>query len=286
MKDLLFGASDMYTWEQLKPWVKSIRDSGFDGDVALVIYRGDAEDIASACMDYDVSVFTADSDMWGRPIQHNAGNRDTQCHQMRFWHLYQYLIAKDAECYRYVICTDTRDVIFQRNPSEFLTRQFYSGPVINILAPSEGLTYENEPWGASNMRDGFGPYMWEEAKDYKIFNVGTIAGTSEAMRDLALLLYTMGEGRFIPNDQSGFNILVNGSIIKPQKVPHDDGWACQCGVMLDPEKINRFRPYLLCPEPTTDDEGFVYTSTGELFTIVHQYDRVPAIADKIAKRYS
>lgn len=284
MKDLLFGASDMYTWEQLKPWVKSIRDSGFDGDVALVIYRGDAEDIASACMDYDVSVFTADSDMWGRPIQHNAGNRDTQCHQMRFWHLYQYLMSTE-DPYQFVICTDSRDVIFQKNPSEFLEEWLDYKSGVQILAPSEGLLYENEPWGAANMRDGFGSYMGEQAKGYEIFNVGTIAGTSEAIRDLALTLYTMGEGRFIPNDQSGFNILVNGSLLDAMLLGHDMGWACQCGTTLDPQKIAGFRSHLLCPEPTTDDEGHVYTSTGELFAIVHQYDRVPAIADKIAKRY-
>jgi hypothetical protein len=157
---------------------------------------------------------------------------------------------------------------------------------MKILAPSEGLIYENEPWGAANMRDGFGPGVWEQIKGCEIFNVGTIAGTSEAIRDLALLLYTMGEGRFIPNDQSGFNILVNGSILPYQKVPHDNGWACQCGTTLDPQKIAGFRSHLLCPEPITDDEGFVYSSTKELFTMVHQYDRVPAIADKIAKRYA
>lgn len=285
MKDLLFGASDMYTWEQLKPWVKSARDSGFNGDIALLIYRGDAEDIAAACMDYDVSVFTADSDMWGRPIQHNAGNRDTQCHQMRFWHLYQYLTS-DVGPYRYVICTDARDVIFQKNPSEFLDERFHSKFGVQILAPSEGLTYNNEPWGADNMKDGFGPNVWEQESVHEIFNVGTIAGTTRAMRDLALMLYTMGEGRFIPNDQSGFNILVNGSILKAQRMSHDEGWACQCGTTLDPQKIAGFRPHLVCPEPTTDDEGFVYTSRGELFTIVHQYDRVPAIADKIVKRYA
>ena len=286
MKDLLFGAADNYTWKQIKPWAQSIRDSGFDGDVTLLVYRGDAEDIAAAGSLLDINVFTAHTDMWAKPINHHAQFRDTQSHQMRFWHLVEWLNDTEIEQYRYIICTDVRDVIFQKNPSEFLRKRmldfrFSTG----ILAPSEGIRYCNEPWGADNLQKGFGPYMWERAQNYEIFNVGTIAGSARAIRDLAFTLYTMGEQRFIPNDQSGFNLLVNGYLLNVDRVGHDEGWACQCGTMADPEKIEAFRPHLLSPEPVFDDQGYAFTSDGQMFCLLHQWDRVPSITGKIETRY-
>ena len=85
MKDLLFGAADNYTWSQIKPWAQSIRDSGFDGEVVLLVYRGDTDVIAVECEALEINVLNTDSDNWGRTIDHNAGGRDTQSHQMRFF---------------------------------------------------------------------------------------------------------------------------------------------------------------------------------------------------------
>ncbi|KKL84482.1 hypothetical protein LCGC14_1964270, partial [marine sediment metagenome] len=56
MKDLLFGAADHYTWEQIRPWAKSIRESGFDGQVVLLVYRGDVDTIVAECHELDIGV--------------------------------------------------------------------------------------------------------------------------------------------------------------------------------------------------------------------------------------
>ncbi len=284
-KDLLFGAADNYTWDQIRPWAKSIRDSGFDGDVVLLVYRGNIDEIAYEANKFEVTVLNTDFDMWGNRIDHNARGRDTQSHQMRFWHLFEYLNDISLKYLRYIICTDVRDVIFQRNPSEFL-KQRIDSMSNTILAPSEGIRYAHETWGAGNMQEGFGPLMWPRVQNYEIFNVGTIAGSAKAIRDLAVVLYTMGEGRFIPNDQSAFNVLVNSDLLNVDRVGHDEGWACMCGTTADPEKIAAFRPNLLTPEPTFDEDGYAFTSTGEKFYLLHQWDRVPSISGKIATRYA
>jgi len=54
--------------------------------------------------------------------------------------------------------------------------------------------------------------------------------------------------------------------------------------MVDPTKIDKFRPNLLSPEPKFDGE-YVYTSTGEKYTLVHQYNRIPEWKEKIEKKY-
>ncbi len=291
MKDLLFGAADNYTWEQIRPWAKSIRECGFKGDVVLLVYRGDVEDIAEHCAELDIGVIVCEADNLGRPINHNDRGRDTQSHQMRFFHLWQFLSGQASndmravDYYRFVITTDVRDVVFQRDPSDFLEPYLTAG-VNQLLAPSEGLRYGDEAWGFDNLKQGFGPYVSQAAYGFEIFNVGTIAGRAQAIRDLSLTLYSMGEGRFIPNDQSAFNLLVNGDLLNVQRIGHDRGWACQCGTTADPQKIEEFRLHLLTPEPKFDDDGFAYTSNGSKYYLLHQWDRVPGVAEKIVERYS
>jgi len=189
MNDLLFGASDLYTWDKIKPWAQSIRDSGFDGEVVLLVYRADMDMFAKEAAKLDIQIMHTDSDNHGRPIDHNAGGRDTQCHQMRFFHLWQFLSADTMDMYDRVITTDVRDVIFQRNPSEWLDDHMTTR--WQVVAPSEGILYKNEHWNKDNMLQGFGPYVLEYAKNHTVYNVGTIAAGAEAMRDLALLIFSM-----------------------------------------------------------------------------------------------
>ena len=292
MKDLIFGAADNYTWEQIRPWAKSIRDCGFTGDAVLLLYRGDVGEIAKHCADLDITVLQAQIDNWAKPIEHNRRGRDTQSHQLRFFHLWQFLDGnaladpdiRAVDYYRFVITTDTRDVVFQRDPIGFLEPNLTKG-VSEILAPSEGIRYCDEKWGADNVKQGFGPYIAATSQKFEIFNVGTIAGRAQAIRDLSLTLFSMGEGRFIPNDQSAFNLLVNGDLLTVRRVAHNEGWACQCGVMVDPTKIIGYRPHLLGPEPKFND-GYAYTSTDKQFYLLHQYERVPGLGERVVERYS
>ncbi len=284
MTDLLFGAVDQYSWDQMKPWCQSIRDTGFDGDVVLLLYRGDKEEIVPAAEELGIIVVQATHDNMAQPINHHASVRDTQCHQMRFFHLWQYLVYDSLKNYRYVVTTDTRDVIFQRNPFEWLEANLDPNRH-QIVAPSEGITYGNEPWGADNMRLGYGPVVGPYTNEYEIFNVGTIAGKAQAIKDLSLLLYSMGEGRFIPNDQSSFNLLVNGCLLDVVKTNMHDPWACECGTIMDPSKLPNFLPHLLGDQPKIGDDGLVYTHSGKLYYMVHQWERVPELVQPITERY-
>jgi len=281
MKDLLFGASDLYTWDKIKPWAQSIRDSGFDGDVVLLVYRADMDTFSREATKLDVTLLHTNSDNHGRPIDHNAGGRDTQCHQMRFFHLWQFLAGNPLIPYDRVITTDVRDVIFQRNPSEWLND--HVSTIRQIVAPSEGILYKDEHWNKDNMLQGFGPYVLEYAKNHTVYNVGTIAGGADAMRDLALLIFSMGEGRYIPNDQSSFGLLMNGNLFDAVRVDFASAWSCQCASTLEPSRSHVW-PHLLEPKPIIKD-GLAYTNEEVLFYLVHQWDRVPGLKEAVEERY-
>ena len=205
---------------------------------------------------------------------------------MRFFHAWQ-LLATDNNWTNYnsVLMTDVRDVLFQSNP--FTTQVMMDLDLMNteFIASSEDMTYENEIWGADNMMNGFGPLVYNTAIKWPIFNVGVIAGSSFATMGLFQILYNMTVGRYIPSDQSSYNLLVNMAMpYRFYRQDHHAPWTCQCGTILDPTK-NHYRKFITSPIPLIED-GIVYTGNNhEKFSILHQWDRVPELKKIIEAKY-
>jgi len=87
-------------------------------------------------------------------------------------------------------------------------------------------------------------------------------------------------------DQSTFNFMISQHPYTERSLymKSENGWACQLGNTGDPTKIQKFKPYLLEPSPKFEND-VVKTNKGTEFCIVHQYDRVPAIAKVLEKKY-
>jgi hypothetical protein len=204
-------------------------------------------------------------------------------HVERFYHIYQHLKNKD---YRYVITTDVKDVIFQKNPSEWLEINLPEGHE-DLIFSSESIKYKDESWGDQNLRETFGTQIYEDFKDNTIYNVGVLAGRGYAMKDLMMNIFASCLGRPIKIcDQSTFNFLISQHpYLKTSKYAQsEDGWACQLGTTADPSKLEQFKPFLLEPLPKLKGDRVV-TSTGIEYTIVHQYDRVPEWRKVIEEKY-
>jgi hypothetical protein len=192
-------------------------------------------------------------------------------HNVRLFHIWQYL----KECqilYRYVINTDSRDIIFQINPSDWLTKNCNKP----ILVPSEGITYESEPWNKDNLIKNFGIYLYEYFLKYEeACNVGTFACDAKLMPDFCLIMYLMSVG-VGHCDQPSFNILTRG-ILKDncQVVNFKDSWALQIGT-----KINQLSNI------SEIKDGIIYCrNNNEPYCIIHQYDRVEELNKMINKKY-
>jgi hypothetical protein len=283
---MVIGAADNYTWSQLRNWVHSLNQSGFRGRKVILAYRL-TDTVIHSLQHYGIEVYQPATDMFGRPIDHNARNAagapNTVSHELRFYHMWQLLASE--EDVDLVVATDTRDVIFQSNPIDWMIEN--AGD--DIIVPSEGIAFENEPWNAMVMQRCFGPHVWESSvKSASCVNVGTIAGPASKMRELFLLLYMLSRGCPYPADQTSLAFLMSLEKLLGDKlefVKHDKGWACQCGTTADPQKIGVFRPSLLDGEPTFDGEQEC-TSYGIPYALVHQYDRVPQWAAVINERYN
>jgi hypothetical protein len=290
MKDLIIGVSDGYAWDKIKYWVNSINRSGFAGAKILIALNCGKETI-QRLRDHGVEVVSPEIDDQGNAVYQSP----IPVHVERFFHIAHVLNElREEQRPRYVITTDVRDVVFQTDPSDWLQRMVVdrhadaSRPT--LVAGSEGLKYKDEAWGDKNLFQTFGPYIHHTYREHTVYNVGTIAGTHEAVRDLAMMIFQMSINRPIPIvDQAVFNFLLQQNPYRATTLftdPDASAWACQAGTLMDPTKMATFRPNLLCAEPLFDAEDkCVLTSRGQKYCIFHQYDRT-RFKDEIMQKYA
>ena len=277
MRDLIIGCSTNYDWSKLKYWVNSINKSGFEGDKVLILMNCD-KDTVQKITEAGFYIVGMKQDEEGNLTY----SSNMPVHTERFLHLYNFLKDRD---YRYVITTDVKDVVFQKNPIEFLEKNCTNK---NLVFASESIKYKDEPWGNQNLLETFGQYIYEQFKDNEIFNVGVLAGHGYAIRDLALNIFVSCLNKPIPIcDQSTFNFMISRNPYNAMSLyaQSESGWAAQLGTTGDPTKADQFDSVILEPKPKLTD-GIVTTSVGEEFYIVHQYDRVPEMKKVIEEKFA
>lgn len=295
-KDIIVGGASNYTWDDLKYWVNSIRKSGFDGDVAIVGTNMSKETIDKLTQNGVILSLYGKQDEHGNII----APTNNAPHVERFFYIWNFLKNLDPKDYMHIITTDTRDVVFQSNPTDFLYDRVLGH---FLVCSSEGLRYKNEPWGNKNLHDTFGPFFHNMLKESMIYNVGTIAGHFEFVRDLMLMIFQMSVNRPIPIvDQAVFNFIINTQPYYMDTVftTNNDGWAIQLGTTLEAVKAGRgdlgiifnddpskYEALYEDKQPVIREDGVVVTpaESAEPYVIVHQYDRVPALKKKIEELY-
>lgn len=259
-KNLIISAFTKYNFAQLSPYIKSIDENVSNCDKVMVIGDSDSQTRVKL-------------EQYGWHLIDLPLLQEIPIHVLRFLPMYEYL-REHYDQYEYVVSTDVKDVVFQQDPFAWLQGKLGDK---KLVAGSEALRYKHEPWGDDNLRSTYGGYVYEHFKDNVIYNVGTLGGLSEYMRDLFFNLFFNSLSRPISIvDQAVFNVLIQ---TKPYAdsvlfAEQRDGWACQAGTVADPTKMHYFRPNLLEPEPNWHG-GAVLTNDNKLFVIVHQYDRVP-----------
>jgi hypothetical protein len=280
MKDIVIGSIINYTWDNIKYWVNSLDRSGFHGDKMMLCFNIDSETIEELrSRNYYILGFKSD----------NMDISNFNIVVDRFLWMWKFL-SQCKEKYRYVISTDVKDVIFQKNPSLFLEDAFiniysleileYSNKAINVS--TESIKYDDEVWGKNNMFQSFGPDLYHHTKDNIIINCGVLSGRYAEITDLFLNIYLLcngASGRYINGgggpDQSALNIILNTKPWKDITIinPSESGWACQLGT-TGPQITPEVRTKLVEQTPIIMNNK-ICTSKGKVYSIVHQYDRIP-----------
>ena len=284
-KDLIIGSFTNYDWDKIQYWVNSIDACGFKGDKAMLVYNAELSTVQKL-NDKGFKIMGFGQDPSTGNLVYNG---QLIIVVERFLHLHSFLEnLMQNEDYRYVIHTDVKDVVFQRNPSEWLDANMDDA---KILASCESLQYQHEPWGNENLQHSF-PWVYDKMKANPIWNCGVQCGVPSVMKDLWLNIYLLSVGsqhatKVHNPDQAAYNVLLG---LEPYKsitkfTMSEDGWACQAGTSYDPAKMHTFKPHLLEPQPKWDGEHAT-TSNGTTHFILHQYDRIPDWKPVIEARYA
>jgi len=262
MKYTIVGCITKYGVEQIKPFVESIEHSGFGGDKLMLVYE-----ITQDTIDYlnDKGWILIQSE----PQQHII--------LQRFRDMYQVLHQYETDV---IIWVDVKDIVFQKDPTEWLNKWMRR----DILAFSESLKFRDEEWARLNAGTSF-PMEWEWLQNEEICCAGTIVGKRDAIRDLFIDIYRWSLTTSNPEqlaDQAAYNILIRLHQFKDkvQFVKQQEGFAAQLHLKLKKGDILPYTEKL----PTIDGSD-VKNEKGELYTIVHQYDRNGELKKLIENKY-
>ena len=282
-KDLIIGGASNYNWDQLKYWVNSIKKTGFNGDIVLVATNMSAETV-NKLVEKDVKVYAYGNRTEDGGIAKSENNIPP--HVERFLFIWDYL-RKNQGVYRFVVVTDTRDVIFQKDPFVFMENNNIGRSPIKLLAPSEAMYYKDEPWNRDNIIKCFGQMYYDQICDNEVLNVGTLAGRAGSIKDLTAAIFQMSLNRADwVADQAAYNIMMGWR--QYNRTSHiarlKDAWACNLHVTNKPDQMSQFGPYLLEPRPTFEN-GLVVNENKTPFCVVHQYDRVPELKNYYEEKY-
>lgn len=297
MNTLVIGAVTGYNYHDIEPWLVSLKRSGYDGRIALVVYNMDA-DTAKKLTAEGVYILAFSQDVDGNIEYPSSKNFNIVVE--RFGHMWYFL--QQMTDVDYVIATDVRDVIFQRNPLEYINVNDISNATIVC---GENFNYENEVWSKNNIINSFGPLSYERIKNTEIICAGVIAAPRKEFIDMCQIIFLLcrGTSSFVNGgggpDQAALNIFLN-NIITEEIIFTDihDDWCVHLGTSKaaieagsgdigfhyvrsteKPElKFNR-------PDNIKLVNDLVVNTYDEPYAIVHQYNRIPEWNKIIDKKY-
>jgi hypothetical protein len=299
-KDVIVGVVDNYDWDKIKYWANSIKQSGFDGHKALIVYNMNVA-TTNKLTEEGFMLIGANKYDDTKGFVYDAPGRSIMVD--RFFFIYNFLkmLEKSEEVER-VIVTDVRDVVFQNNPTDWLNDYFL--PQYNLVVGTENMLYKDEPWGRNNLSKSFGEYFYEALKDDPIICAGVLGGTYEDIKDLCLTIWLITrnmnphvEGGGGP-DQAALNILLDNVVHRYTTLftNPSSGWVVHAGTTMDAIKAgsggigeaylrdnNISLPFIDNLQYTVG-EGKIYIYDKAL-TIVHQWDRVPLWKALVEEKY-
>jgi hypothetical protein len=185
-----------------------------------------------------------------------------------------------------ILWLDIKDVIFQRNPEDWLvTNVTQENP---LLAFSECVKLGDDDWATVNCGTSF-PDEWDTLKHNISYCAGTIAGLKKNISILFADIYELsklGKNKSQLADQAAFNVLLRSEKFNgiTNFVEQASGFVTNLGTVLI--KKDFFGDKLLEATPIISGKTVINSETNQPFYIVHQYDRSPELKEVIINAYT
>lgn len=280
-KDLILGYIHGYQWPQLAPFVNSLRDTDFNGDICF--FASGTDDQTSQII-REAGIQLVDvpnprfklrrkiSKLWWlfrlapQPLRAPLLKSLADLLVLRYILFIEFLRQHESDYHR-VLITDIRDVIFQKNP-------FANAPAagIHFFEEANGRTIASEPKNSKWIRRSFGRKIHDEYADKPIVCFGTIMGTVAGMVDfLNFWLAIVASARSIKPcvDQGAFNVAA-------QRYPRQRYETHKNG-----ESLVQTMSIMSLADLIIDANGCVTNQAGEIVALLHQFDRHPELNSRI-----
>jgi hypothetical protein len=297
MKNLVMGLVKGYSFEQLRPFVASLRETGYDGDICL-FYADTDERTLAALREYNVELvpfkyerlnlvfkraypYAIMNRLLKLPLanrlyaglvglaaatrggdrnsaRYGIGTRFLNIYCVRF-PLYYVHLARRAGRYANVLISDVRDVIFQRDPFDFDL-----GDELCVFLEDPREHIRDCRFNTNWLMRGFGPAALEEVGDNIVSCSGVTLGSYRAMMHY---LEVMNEHLLLlKSHPNGMDQGVHNYVLYKQRLKGVRVFENGRGPVLTMGKTTDL--------PTRfDDRGRVLNDDGTVPGVLHQYDR-------------
>lgn len=280
--DLVIGFAANFQWAQIEPYAVSLVRSGFVGKKVLFA-QNLADDAVARLNELGFEILAippinfSDAELVKNPFF---------AYVARFLLIHMYLY--DNPGFRFVICSDTRDVVFQHNPILWLEQNIGDK---KLVAAPEYILHQDQEGNTAWVNQGFleiAPWMMPSM----VYCSGFISGYADYISDLALAVYMTGRhltGKIWGVDQPAYNMIMHQKAYEDVTlVPHMSDQYCLHMVVLAFEQYRKMMTEL----PPVAGFSLINCDAGyrlpdlSAFAVLHQYDRVPPLAEALRAEYT
>lgn len=265
--DLIIGMATGYSWSELYPFVVSLRRSGYDGHCILITGQGPHDEVSRL----DKVLVEPN---WSIDLKEKLNKYDVRTLDIGKFEehpgLYRYPVIADQidlykHLYRFVLCVDVKDIVFQSDPIIWLNRFSFDR---EIVVATEGTKYRGSFIGnKKNVIEAFGLDAYNKLHEKLILNAGVIAGRPDSVHNLLVDIYNLCKkdqrlSTFTPTykdmfpDQSAMNLIL-------RQEPYLSRTLVATDFVFDSGHMQTLKPIF--------KDGLMYTSFGDVYPIFHQY---------------
>ncbi len=273
--NLIMGFAKGYTFNDIKPFVVSLRNTGYTGHLILFVTDID-KSISKVADKYKIELIQYKETY--PYIKHNQNNSipdnvESELHLVAYRFIIYYLyLLENKEKFSNIFLADLRDIVFQRNPfnADFSKNQLYC-----FLESCDIVIKHDTTHNAQWIIDTLGQQALEEIGNQYISCAGTILGTYDAMLNYLkqMVTYLLTTPSAFGCDQAIHNYLIHSGKLQTLSLENNGE-----GSVLTIGRI---------PHGTikTDSSGNLLNMDGSIPNTLHQYDRHPDINYRIMKKY-
>ncbi|GAB3296451.1 hypothetical protein [Hymenobacter tenuis] len=263
-KNLVIGLASKYKYSDLLPFVESLRETGYDGDLVWFVSKLDNECLVKLRQDGVICITYEETYPYFKEVNlikalPEQSDQLFSPNSLRFI-FYKVFMSLYGHLYERILHADTRDVYFQE---DIFSKPWQDGVYCFLEDRSE--TIKSQKYNALWIKAGFGEDVLNEIGDNPISCCGVVYGTAQYFIkyvDVMVQLIISIPPQTGVLEQGIHNYLLYKSKIKNSIIVNDDEGEVST--------LTTFKPF---NNISFDTKKRILNVDGQVVSIIHQYDR-------------